>query len=91
MSSKNKNNVSNGVAVSANCSPNDVVYVLKSYSIQDLEGKILTFIDASIQDPIQRKALKDLLRPMVWTWAIESNMSSYYEVKEVSVCSGRVN
>lgn len=65
----------------------EVVYVHRSYSIQDLEGKILTFIDASISDPVQRKALKDLLRPMIWSWAIESDMSSYYELKEKSVGS----
>lgn len=57
------------------------VYVFRSYSIGNLEGNILTFIDASIQDPIQRKALKDLLRPMIWNWAGENNLEQHCEVK----------
>jgi len=68
--------------VPTNGSPSDVVYVHLTYSIQNLEGKILTFIDASISDPVQRKALKDLLSPMIWNWAIESNMSSYYTIQD---------
>lgn len=60
--------------------PNDCVYLHFSPQIQDLEGKMLTFIDASIQDPIQRKALKDLLRPAIWGWAIESNMANSYDI-----------
>lgn len=70
-------------------SPNDVVYIHKSYAIQGLEGRMLTLIDASIQDPVQRKAIKDLVSPMIWNWAIESDVSSYFEVKEHSV-SGAV-
>lgn len=61
--------------------PNDVEYLHFSPQIQDLEGQILTFIDASISDPVQRKALKDLFRPMIWRWAIDSNMASNYEIK----------
>lgn len=63
----------------------DVVYVHLSYAIQDLEGKILTFIDASISDPVQRKAMKDLLRPMIWSWAIDNDMKHDYEMKLVGV------
>lgn len=62
-------------------SPDQVMYLLFSHAIGDLEGQILTFIDASIQDPIQRKALKDLLRPMIWRWAIEHNSADFYEIK----------
>ena len=32
-----------------------------------LEGKILTIIDASIQDVEQRKAVKDLIRQTIWS------------------------
>ena len=39
----------------------ETMYLFHSYCISQLEGTILTFIDASIQDPVQRKALKDLL------------------------------
>lgn len=62
--------------------PDQVMYMLFSRAIQELEGKILTVIDASISDPVQRKAIKDLVRPMIWTWAIESNISSHYEIKQ---------
>ena len=65
--------------------PNEVKYIHSSYSIQHLEGKILTFIDASISDPVQRKALKNLLSPMIWQWASDSDMSSYYKLEKVSV------
>lgn len=61
--------------------PDQVMYMLFSRAIQELEGKILTVIDASISDPVQRKAIKDLVRPIIWTWAIESNISSHYEIK----------
>lgn len=63
-------------------SPSEIVYVHKSWSIGNLEGQILTFIDASIADSVQRKAIKDLISPMIWRWASESDMSSYYELKE---------
>lgn len=65
--------------------PMDAIYVFNTHNIQDLEGKILTFIDASISDSVQRKALKDLLRPMIWGWAIDSNAEPYYEMKPKSV------
>lgn len=57
----------------------EATYIFKSYDIGILEGTILTFIDASISDPVQRKALKDLLRPMVWKWAIENNLEYLYD------------
>ena len=60
----------------------ETMYLFHSYSIGNLEGTILTFIDASISDPVQRKALKDLLRPMIWNWAIENNQEEYYELKD---------
>lgn len=63
-------------------SPNAIVYVHHSWAMGNLEGQILTFIDASIADPVQRKAIKDLISPMIWRWAQESDMSSYYELKE---------
>ncbi len=59
----------------------EVTYVHTSNAISDLEGKILTFIDAAISDPIQRKAMKDLLRPMIWSWSIETNTAENYDIK----------
>ncbi len=72
-----KNKVSN--SVSGN--PASVVYLFFTPIIQDLEGKILTFIDASLQDPIQRKALKDLVRPAIWSWAVEGNLADSYDIE----------
>jgi hypothetical protein len=68
-----------------NTNPSEGKYVFQSYRIGELEGRILTFIDASISDPVQRKALKDLLRPMIWNWAGENNRESCYEIKSKSV------
>lgn len=39
-----------------------------NYAVSQLEGEILTQIDASIIDPIQRKAQKDIFRKMLWDW-----------------------
>lgn len=61
--------------------PYEVEYLYFSPQIQDLEGKILTLVDASISDPVQRKALKNLFSPMIWNWAIESNMAQSYDIK----------
>ncbi len=65
--------------------PSEIVYVHRSWAIGNLEGQILTFIDASFTDPVQRKAIKDLISPAIWRWASDSDMSSYYELKEKSV------
>lgn len=51
----------------------DVRYVIGTQDISVLEGRTLTLIDASISDPVQRKAMKDMARPMIWQWAIEAN------------------
>lgn len=39
-----------------------IAYGMVKFDFQDLEGKILTLIDSSIQDPEQRKAMKDIAR-----------------------------
>jgi hypothetical protein len=51
----------------------DVEYKFFSFGISQLEGKMLTLIEASIQDTEQRKALKDIVRQTIWGWAIENN------------------
>jgi hypothetical protein len=61
--------------------PDDVVYVLFTFSIQDLEGKLLTYLDAILTDPVQRKAAKDIIRPMIWEWAITQNFADQHEIK----------
>jgi len=38
-----------------------------------IEGKILTIIDASVSDPIQRKAMKDIASSEIWSWASQWN------------------
>jgi hypothetical protein len=40
--------------------------LVKYDSLRNLEGKILTIIDASFQDKEQRKAVKDIFRRTFW-------------------------
>ena len=42
---------------------------------------MLTFLDAITADPVQRKALKDLMRPMIWDWAGSNNLEMLYDAK----------
>lgn len=43
------------------------VYALLDYrDIGAIEGKILTVIDASVSDAVQRKAMKDIVRNIIW-------------------------
>lgn len=42
--------------------------VIRSERINDLTGRLLTLVDASIADVVQRKAQKDLFRQAVWGW-----------------------
>lgn len=72
---KLKNNHPNAGANKAG----EVVYILGAHSVGNLEGKILTITDASVSDPEQRKALKDLFRQTIWDWAISSNMVDLYD------------
>jgi len=65
---------------SVSSSPSECVYVFFTWNIQDLEGKILTQIDASTPDPVQRKASKDIFREMIWTWASGNNRQSDFEI-----------
>lgn len=42
-------------------------YGMVSYeALRNLEGKMLTIIDASFQDKEQRKAVKDIMRRTIW-------------------------
>ncbi len=69
-----------------NPSPNeDVVYVLFTHSVGVLEGRVLTYLDAIVSDPIQRKASKDIIRPMLWDWAIQSNFADMCEIKRTKL------
>ena len=54
-------------------SPDQVKYSFYTYQISDLEGKLLTLIEASIQDLEQRRALKGIIRQSVWGWAVDNN------------------
>lgn len=62
---------------------NEVEYKFYSYSIGILEGKMLTLIEASIQDTEQRKALKDIVRQTIWTWAVEHNCDDKGKIMSV--------
>lgn len=62
----------------------NVRYRFYTAHISLLEGKLLTLLDASIADVVQRKALKDLLRQQIWGWAIENNLDKDHEENKVS-------
>lgn len=47
----------------------EVKYEIYSHNISHLEGQLLTQIDASISDSVNRQALKDIFRQTVWEWA----------------------
>jgi hypothetical protein len=53
----------------------EVLYQFGTSHISYLEGKLLTILDASIQDREQRKALKDLVRQELWLWAGRENLA----------------
>lgn len=36
--------------------------------VGNLEGQWLTIVDATFQDKEQRKAMKDIVRKMIWDW-----------------------
>lgn len=71
------------------CSPADVRYGFYTYHIGNLEGRMLTLIEASIQDVEQRKALKDIFRQTIWNWAIENNTDRDSEENKVVRDSGK--
>ena len=48
--------------------------------VGNLEGQWLTLVDATFSDPQQRKAMKDVVRKMIWDWdreIIKSNCRDY--------------
>lgn len=61
----------------------DVRYGFYTYHIGNLEGRMLTLIEASIQDVEQRRALKDIVRQTIWNWAIENNIDRNHEENKV--------
>ncbi len=46
----------------------DFEFKASNHNVSYLEGTILTQLDASISDPVQRKALKDIFRTIIWDW-----------------------
>jgi hypothetical protein len=44
------------------------IFHYTEYGVSNLEGQILTIIDASFTDQEQRKAVKDLVKQTVWRW-----------------------
>lgn len=60
-----------------------VKYQFHTSHIGMLEGRVLTLVDASFQDPVQRKAFKDVVRQAIWGWAIENNEATNDEENRV--------
>ena len=55
----------------------EIKYQFFTPQIGTLGGELLTLVDASIGDPQQRKALKDIVRKTVWEWAIRENLATH--------------
>lgn len=48
----------------------DIFAEIAYNDIRNLEGRMLTIVDASFQDAQQRKAVKDIVRETIWwRWA----------------------
>lgn len=47
----------------------EVLLAVDSSDINNLVGRMLTVVDASISDQEQRKALKDIVKQNVWSWS----------------------
>ncbi len=48
--------------------PDSTVFPIGAGSVNSLVGEMLTLVDASISDPTQRKAVKDLATQKIWNW-----------------------
>lgn len=48
--------------------PEMMAHVVWPGQFGNLEGKLLTIVDASFADTQQRKAVKDLVRQTLWDW-----------------------
>ncbi len=60
---------------------NDVVFPIGNTSIDGLVGRILTIVDASIQDKQQREAIKTIVRKSVWDWYFANRPSNDYSIE----------
>ncbi len=50
---------------------NERIFHYSESNLQNLEGRLLTIIDASFSDSVQRKAVKDLISQATWKWQWE--------------------
>ncbi len=53
---------------SAELGPDITAVRLDAGEISRLEGQMLTIVDAAISDPVQRKAVKDIVRREIWNF-----------------------
>lgn len=64
---------------------------LEAESIKELEGKILTIIDATTPNEVQRKAIKDVARSAIWSWGSSWQMGFTREQWDRNHVDGVVN
>lgn len=65
--SMSKSNVFSDVRVNSPLNGDQSIFALLGWEdLRNLEGKLLTILDASFSDPTQRKAVKDLVRQSIW-------------------------
>lgn len=66
----------------------DLIPLVHYPQINNLVGKFLTLVDATFQDPTQRKAFKDLISGIPWDWYTsqhDSMVSPWRKDKDIFV------
>lgn len=58
--------------------PDNVIYVIRSWAIQNLEGKLLTLIETLGLRETQEKAVKDMIRPLIWGTITDADQSKKF-------------
>ncbi len=48
--------------------------VLRRWQVDTLVGKLLTYIEATFNDPQQRKAHKDIVKQLVYNWFMDTKI-----------------
>lgn len=47
--------------------------IIRRWQLDNLVGKLLTYIDATYSDPQQRKAHKDIVKQSAYNWFLDSS------------------
>ena len=76
-----------GKAISGENNPFDTFNepsLINSTRMRNLEGRLLTIIDATFQDEFQRKAQKSIVSKEIWEWWYQYNAIPKYSHDDVA-------